>query len=123
MVEGENLVPVTFVRVRWQWLSLLGSQIVLSVAFLVAVIVRTADSGLGVTKSSLLPALFAINAAERALIEASGDSVDVIYQDELTQIANDAKGIVGQFSTGEKRHGWILRHWKEGNSHVAQVSP
>ncbi|KAH6894460.1 hypothetical protein B0T10DRAFT_545972 [Thelonectria olida] len=106
-VKGENLGPVTFVRVRWPWLLLLGSQIVLSVVFVGVVIMRTATSGFGVMKSSLLPVLFAINSEERASIEAG--TTERKYQEEFTKIVEGAPGVVGQFSTGRLRRGWVLR--------------
>lgn len=87
----------------------------LSVAFLTFVIICTANSGLGVTKSALLPALFAISAEERVLIETRDGSVDAKYREEFTEISNLATGIVGQFGTGSKRHGWILRDSKGGD--------
>ncbi|RSL55207.1 hypothetical protein CEP54_009451 [Fusarium duplospermum] len=105
-VKGENLGPVTFINVRWPWLLLLGSQILMSMIFVTIIIMRTALSNLGVTKSSLLPVLFAINSEDRALVE---DSTEDKYNEEFKKIADGATGVVGKFSTGLTRRGWVLK--------------
>lgn len=97
---------MTFVSVRWPWLLLLGSQILLSVTFVIIVIIRTAVSTVGVTKSSLLPVLFAISPEERALVE---DSTEDKYHEEFTKIVDGATGVIGKLSTGVKRRGWVLK--------------
>jgi hypothetical protein len=105
-VKGENLGPVTFVKVRWPWLLLLGTQILLTVIFVTAVIIQTAHSRLGVTKSSLLPVLFAIDSEERASVE---DSTEGNFHEEFKKITDGATGVVGKLNMGLKRRGWVLK--------------
>ncbi|KAJ4246504.1 hypothetical protein NW762_013444 [Fusarium torreyae] len=108
-VEGDGFSPIVYVKIRWPWLLLLGSQILLSVIFVTFVITRTTLSNLGVTKSSLLPVLFAVSPDVRALVEKStGTDYDKSHQ-EFTEIADQAQGVVEKFSPGIKERGWVLR--------------
>ncbi|KAL2204501.1 hypothetical protein CC79DRAFT_1325230 [Sarocladium strictum] len=60
VVQGAALSPVVFIKVRWAWLSYLAAQILLTIVFLVAVIVRSALLGIDVVKSSAMATLFAM---------------------------------------------------------------
>ncbi|KAK4195627.1 hypothetical protein QBC40DRAFT_269118 [Triangularia verruculosa] len=55
----------TYILVRWEWLSLVAVQIVLSLVILILIIVQTSVLGVPVVKSSILPAFFAVGLTER----------------------------------------------------------
>ncbi|KAH8173784.1 hypothetical protein LIA77_05203 [Sarocladium implicatum] len=57
--DGTAFTSVTFVEVRWEWLTLISAQVLLSIAFLVTVVVGTARLGVDVVKSSNMAELFA----------------------------------------------------------------
>jgi hypothetical protein len=61
---------------------------------------------LGVTKSSLLPVLFAIDSEERASVE---DSTEGNFHEEFKKITDGATGVVGKLNMGLKRRGWVLK--------------
>ncbi|KAF5515254.1 hypothetical protein CGCS363_v001682 [Colletotrichum siamense] len=69
-VIGEALQSEVYVDVHWPWLALLAAQILFSIIFLVLVVIETATSNIAVVKSSTLPAIFAINATEKAGMES-----------------------------------------------------
>ncbi|KAF5003079.1 hypothetical protein FDECE_10360 [Fusarium decemcellulare] len=105
-VLGETLGPETFVAVRWAWLALIASQVVLSIAFLVIVMIQTSRAGIAVVKGSSLSVLFAISADDKARLERGlGDQK---HQGDFGRAAKDGFGIVGNFKMAER--GWTLRN-------------
>jgi hypothetical protein len=70
-VNGTALAMETYVRVRWEWLSLLVAQVALSVIVLLSIIIATARSGVGILKTDSLSALVAIPVDER--VAMAGD--------------------------------------------------
>lgn len=100
---------MTLVKVRWAWLALVATQIVLSIIFVVVIITRTSTSGLGVVKSSLLPVLFAINSEDRALLEEGLDAKKGKLEEEYVKIKRRAPDIVGRLGTGRSGRGWVLK--------------
>jgi hypothetical protein len=58
-----------YVQVRWEWLALLGIQVVLSVLLLASIIIETAKARVEIMKGSAVPVLFAIGAEERVKME------------------------------------------------------
>lgn len=73
-IEGEAKVLVTFIIVRWNWIAFIGTQVGLSIIFLIAVMIHTARLGLPVVKSSNLAELFALQGGE-SLGHAPGQHV------------------------------------------------
>ncbi|KAF4824771.1 hypothetical protein CGCSCA5_v000692 [Colletotrichum siamense] len=69
-VIGEALQSEVYVDVHWHWLALLAAQTLFSILLLALVIIETAISDIAVVKSSTLPAIFAINAREKAEMES-----------------------------------------------------
>lgn len=61
--NGTAFTSVTFVEVRWEWLTLVAAQVGLSIAFLLTVVIGTARLGVDVVKSSNMAELFAIPAS------------------------------------------------------------
>jgi hypothetical protein len=59
-VRGEAFFPEMILRVRWEWLTFLAVQLVLTIAFLVAVIIHTERMGMNIVKSSNMAELFAL---------------------------------------------------------------
>lgn len=58
---GEALNPVTYITVRYQWLSFIATQVFLTIVFLGIVIVQTWRLGIDVVKSSDVAGLFAFD--------------------------------------------------------------
>lgn len=67
---GEALQSEVHVDVHWPWLALLAAQDLFPITFLILVVIETATSNIAVVKSSMLPAIFAINATEKVGIES-----------------------------------------------------
>ncbi|KAH7316913.1 hypothetical protein B0I35DRAFT_512755 [Stachybotrys elegans] len=63
-IQGEAFFPVTILRVRWEWLTFLAVQLVLTVVFLVSVIINTERMGVDIVKSSNMAELFALHIGE-----------------------------------------------------------
>jgi hypothetical protein len=68
-VRGEALEPKPYVRVRWEWLTFLVVQILLSIVVLAMTIAQTLAAGIRPVKSNPLPTMFAIGARDRARLE------------------------------------------------------
>ncbi|KAK1458866.1 hypothetical protein CMEL01_01865 [Colletotrichum melonis] len=102
-VMGTALQSEVFVNVHWTWLAFLAAQILLSIAFLALVIMETATSEIAVVKSSTLPAIFALDAKEKAKMEKR------FREEEPTVDEDDHRlvplGIGGELrKTGDKWH-------------------
>jgi len=74
-VHGTNWAQVTFVEIRWGWLTFLAVELVLAVVFLVATAVYTRRHGVQVLKSSALATFFAPAEDCRAAIGGVGGGV------------------------------------------------
>lgn len=59
-ISGEGSNYEKFILIRWEWLSLLGAQVILTVMFLISVIIHTARLGVDVVKSANTAELFAL---------------------------------------------------------------
>lgn len=59
-ISGEGSNYESFILVRWEWLSLLGCQVILTAIFLISVIIHTARLGVDVVKSANTAELFAL---------------------------------------------------------------
>ncbi|KAL0935998.1 uncharacterized protein CTRU02_208213 [Colletotrichum truncatum] len=103
-VTGEALITETYVHVRWEWLAFISSQIALSILLLAIAIIQGRKAGLGVVKSSTLPAFFAVNTQDRLLLE-NGVS-DKYRQEEAQGILKNGSGIGWKFGLTER--GWVL---------------
>ncbi len=64
-VTGTTLEARTIIRVRWSWLALLATQLVLAIAFLIATAVATHSSGVQILKGSSLATLCVLDDATR----------------------------------------------------------
>lgn len=72
-VNGTVLTPTTFVVIRWQWLSYLLVEVLLSSLFLITVVSWTAISKAGCLKTSTLAALCALDEPTRRSLGHIGD--------------------------------------------------
>lgn len=79
----------TFVLVRWEWLSLLAAQVLLSIVVLVFIMVATARSGVEIIKTAPLPALFAIPADEKQALENDPATADVTKREGISRVDSD----------------------------------
>ncbi|KAF6839375.1 hypothetical protein CPLU01_01795 [Colletotrichum plurivorum] len=68
-VNGTAWQREVYVKIRWQWLTLLAAQVLLSVLLLAMIIMETIAADVDVVKSSMLAALFAISAEEKTALE------------------------------------------------------
>lgn len=59
-ISGQGSNYESFILVRWEWLSLLGCQVILTAIFLTSVIIHTARLGVDVVKSANTAELFAL---------------------------------------------------------------
>jgi hypothetical protein len=68
----------TYIVVRWEWLSFLAAQILLTIVFQIVVIVQTASMSVGIVKSSNMAELFALygddddNTSQKWALAAAG---------------------------------------------------
>ncbi|KAF6831307.1 hypothetical protein CPLU01_06864 [Colletotrichum plurivorum] len=103
-VVGEALKPETYVQVRWAWLAFISSQIVLSIVLLAVAIIMTRSAGLGVVKSSTIPAFFAVDTHDRELLR-SGKGYPK-QQDEMDSLLKDGLGAGWKLGLTDRR--WML---------------
>ncbi|KAK0662517.1 hypothetical protein QBC41DRAFT_329668 [Cercophora samala] len=68
-VNGTAWQQEVRISVHWEWLALIVAQVCLSLIILMLVIIQTAELGLPVVKSSILPVFFAVGLADRTKIE------------------------------------------------------
>lgn len=59
-ITGSMVTTETFVVIRWQWLSLLATQVVLTIVFLLFVVIHTARLDVEIVKSSNIAELLAL---------------------------------------------------------------
>lgn len=104
-VTGEALASETFVLVRWPWLAFISSQVALSIVLLALAIIKTKAAGIGVVKSSALPALVAIDSKDKQVLEKRLASQ--AHQDEVDGMARRGRGIAWKLSMMDR--GWALR--------------
>lgn len=103
-VTGEALVTETYVHVRWEWLAFISSQTVLSVILLAMVVYQARNSGIGVVKSSILPAFLAIDARDRDLLDNGGAPAK--QQGEVDDLLRDGLGDGWRLRLTD--HGWTV---------------
>lgn len=106
--DGTAFTPVTFVVVRWEWLTLISAQVLLSIAFLVTVVIGTARLGVDVVKSSNMAELFALPSQDGSESgkggEESGRRETGLSQGINTKVSRDVGAVL------EKRQeGWRLK--------------
>lgn len=89
---------------RWAWLSFISAQIVLSIVVLAVAIILTRNAGLGVVKSSTIPAFFAIDAHDRELLDSrKGPGKQQVEIDSLLK-----DGLGTSWKLGLTDRGWML---------------
>ncbi|KAK0658496.1 hypothetical protein QBC41DRAFT_331942 [Cercophora samala] len=76
VVRGSVYAPQAFVKIRWEWMGMLTTQLVLTTLFLVLTVVATYMSRVQVIKSSSLATLCALDEETRRDIGGIGDGVD-----------------------------------------------
>ena len=97
--QGTALASVTFVDVRWQWLTLVAAQVVLSLVFLLSVIIYTTRLGVNVVKSSNMAELFAMSAPDwNNTNDSRADGV--VYEGISTKVGKDVEAILRKGSEG-----------------------
>lgn len=105
--DGTALTSVTFVEVRWEWMTLVSAQVGLSIVFLLSVMYGTAKLGVDVVKSSNMAELFAFSATGRQDGWKHGESHSA-YQDVgragiKTQVGKDVGATLRR-----GREGWYM---------------
>ncbi|KAF9873993.1 hypothetical protein CkaCkLH20_08365 [Colletotrichum karsti] len=90
-VTGEAFITETYVKVRWAWLAFISSQIVLSTIVLAVTIIQARNAGLGIVKSSTLPAFFVIDTHDRELLE-NGKGLKK-QQEEVDDLLKEGHGV------------------------------
>ncbi|KAK4656893.1 hypothetical protein QC762_0040260 [Podospora pseudocomata] len=80
VVQGSVYAPQAFVRIRWEWMGMLTTQLVLTTLFLVLTVAATYMSRVQVIKSSSLATLCALDDETRQDIGGIGDGVDKLEQ-------------------------------------------
>ena len=60
-MTGVAYQPQTLVEIRWPWLSVIASYIILATIFLVSTIIWTHSSGLQIVKASSLAAMLGLD--------------------------------------------------------------
>jgi hypothetical protein len=102
--NGTALASVTFVEVRWEWLTLVAAQVVLSIAFLLAVVIGTARLGVDVVKSSNMAELFAMQELDcNGCSKASGGesrAEGVVYGGIKTEVGKDIEATLRRDDAG-----------------------
>ncbi|KAK0391655.1 hypothetical protein NLU13_1154 [Sarocladium strictum] len=102
--DGTALTSVTFVQVRWEWLTLVAAQVVLSIVFVLVVIIRTAGLGVDVVKSSNMAELFALSAVEsmdpRTRVEQGTGHRDFVYSGINTEVGKEVGATLTKGSEG-----------------------
>ncbi|KAL2211302.1 hypothetical protein CC79DRAFT_194693 [Sarocladium strictum] len=105
--DGTALTSVTFVEVRWEWMTLVSAQVGLSIVFLLSVMYGTARLGVDVVKSSNMAELFAFSTTERQDGWKEGEShgayQDVGHAGIKTQVAKDVGATLRK-----GREGWFM---------------
>jgi hypothetical protein len=93
-VTGAVLAPESFVQVQWGWLAFLATQVALTTAFLMCLMVQTAVWKVRVLKSSALAPVVALSSDGRALLERQAGVGGVEAQDAM---ARKLDTITGRF--------------------------
>lgn len=105
--NGTAFTSITFVEVRWEWLTMVAAQVGLSIAFLLAVVYGTARLGVDVVKSTNMAELFALPAVGRQ--DGGNDSKsysmhqDVAYAGIKTEVGKDVGATLRR-----RREGWVM---------------
>ncbi|KAK7931155.1 hypothetical protein PG985_001867 [Apiospora marii] len=71
-VEGTVLVPQATVRVEWEWVGLLGTQMLLALIFLAMTVAQTRAAGVPIVKEDSLAILCGLSPEMRALVLSEG---------------------------------------------------
>jgi hypothetical protein len=105
--NGTAFTSVTFVEVRWEWLTMVAAQVGLSIAFLLAVVFGTARLGVDVVKSTNMAELFALPAMGRQDGGKEPDvhsfHQDIAYAGIRTQVGKDVGATLRR-----GREGWFM---------------
>lgn len=111
-MRGVIQTSETIVVIRWEWLSLVATQIVLTMAFLLAVIWHTARLNVSIVKTSNMAELLAISKDNHNDNNSSNDGAEVSAPagDGRTIVcgirAHADGGLVGKLARGA--NGWAL---------------
>lgn len=112
--DGVQLIPESYVRVRWGWLAFLALQVFLVVVFLGSIVAQTAIWKVKVLKSSTIATLFAIGAEDKVLLERQ----NLGGINNTAEMTRQADMLTGEFGEGDQ--GWVLevarRRSSGGNS-------
>lgn len=94
---------MTYVTVRWGWISFIAVQIALTIAFLLGVVVHTAKLDMDVVKSSNLAELFASGLEEQAGRESAGDGNNASTTGLKRSVSHDLLGQLQRDEDGKWR--------------------
>jgi len=96
-VLGDVLRPQSYVFVRWEYISLLATQLLLDGVFLIGTIVATQNAGLPYFGDSSLPPLWALGSRTRQeLAQGIGDPDELGRRAglEYVQLSRAEEGLV-----------------------------
>uniref|UniRef100_A0A093USJ1 Uncharacterized protein n=1 Tax=Talaromyces marneffei PM1 TaxID=1077442 RepID=A0A093USJ1_TALMA len=74
-VQGQNNVSESYVVVRWPYLIFLGTQVVLTIIFLIWIVLDSKVRKVDILKDSVLAGLLAISAEDKASLESRLDAL------------------------------------------------
>ncbi|KUL86985.1 hypothetical protein ZTR_05720 [Talaromyces verruculosus] len=72
--QGQNNVSESYIIVRWPYLIFLGTQVLLSIIFLIWIVLDSKVRKVDILKESVLASLFAISAEDKANLESQFDA-------------------------------------------------
>lgn len=99
-VQGQNSVSESYLIVRWPYLIFLGTQVALSIIFLIWIVLDSKVRKVDILKESVLASLFAISAEDKASLESRFDTFTDSPEDRaetektssVTLVKNEAAG-------------------------------
>lgn len=103
--NGTAFNSVTFVEVRWEWLTLVAAQSGLTLVFLLAVVIGTARLGVDVVKSSNMAELFALPTLTFGDDSREGTKLRTqdhgfVYKGIKTEVGKDVGAVLRKGSEG-----------------------
>lgn len=123
---GVTLSTESYVHIRWSWLAFLATQVVMSIALMVGIIVQTAAWNVMIVKGSgsAMATLLALSPEDRARLGQDGVGVDILDRStpdvEGATITQKIHGVKARLKSGDR--GWRMElGFGEGDEVVVRV--
>jgi len=91
-VRGKALQASTVIVVQWPWLSLLATQLVLAIVFLVGTVVATHGSSVQIVKSSSIATLCVLDESAKSQLGPVGDLKELAANAGLVKVKLERQG-------------------------------